>query len=94
MDVRASWVPSVSTDVVVQKLSWFINGELFREVNATPADTVRLLSTDGGMLTEGDECELVIVANDGKSDSIPTSASISIPLDPPEPVTELVLELV
>ena len=93
MDVRATWTPSVSTDVVVQRLTWYVNDEVLREVNLPPSGSSRLLSEDGGIPVEGDNIEVSIVANDGHSDSEIRMANIEIPLDPPAPVTDLGLEI-
>lgn len=94
MDVRVAWTPSVSTDVVVQKLDWLVNGEVVRSVNLKPNVSERLASTDGVAFAEGDVVEVSIVVNDGKSDSVPAVAKIEIPLDPPQSVTNLIIELV
>jgi hypothetical protein len=94
MQVRVSWVKSVSTDVVVQKLNWLVNGEVVRSVNLLPNVTERLSGQDGVAFTEGDVVGVSIVVNDGKSDSTPVVGEVNVPLVPPEPVTNLVIELV
>lgn len=94
MDIRVSWTPSVSDDVVVQKLTWLVNDEVVREVNLSPAVKERTALQDGVSFTEGDVVSVSIVANDGKSDSVETVGEVTVPLDPPKPVTDLVIELV
>jgi hypothetical protein len=94
MDIRVSWTPSISTDVVVQKLEWFVNDEPVRTVLLNPSVSERLASDDGVSLVEGDLVSVVIVVNDGKSDSTPATAEVQVPLVPPQPVTNLVMELI
>lgn len=94
MDIRVAWTPSISDDVVVQKLTWLVNDEVVREVNLSPAVKERTALQDGVSFTEGDVVSVSIVANDGKSDSVATIGEVTVPLDPPKPVTDLVIELV
>lgn len=92
--VQVTWTPSVSTDVVVQKLSWFVNEELVREVDLVPNATERFADQDGVSFVEGDVVGVTLVVSDGKSLSAPVSGQVEIPLVPPEPVTNLVIQLV
>lgn len=95
-DVRASWVPSVSDDVVSQELTWSLNGEVLTVVNLVPDVVERLFSQDNSqvVLQEGDIVEVTVVAWDTYSPSEPVSQSVTIPIEPPEPVTDLLLEVV
>jgi len=94
MDVRVAWTPSVSTDVVVQRLTWLVNDEVVREVDLVPSVNERLASQDSVSITEGDIVGVSIVVSDGKSQSVPAEAEVQVPLDPPKPVTDLTIELV
>jgi hypothetical protein len=94
MDVRVSWTPSISNDVVVQKLSWLVNDEVVREVDLVPTASERLASHDGVSFVEGDIVGVSIVVSDGKSLSTAVVGEVQVPLDPPQPVTNLVIKLV
>ena len=89
IDLRATWTPSVSTDVVFQKVRWYVNGSLFSEANLYPTDTERLFSTDGGIPIEGDTIRVEVQPNDGHNYGTMEYAEISIGFDPPEPITTL-----
>jgi hypothetical protein len=99
MDVRVSWSPSPSTDVVVQRVSWFINDAEVGGINLVPSVTTTLLSESisaspsGAPLREGDVVKASIVVNDGVSDSEAVEGSIQVPIVPPAPVSNIVLEI-
>jgi hypothetical protein len=96
MDVRVKWDLSPSTDVVVQKLEWLVNGESLAVVNLAPTVTEAYLSeaVNGASVGEGDVVQATITVNDGFSDSPSVTGETKVPLVPPEPVANVVVELV
>ena len=93
MDVRVSWATSVSANVVVQKVQWYVNNELVQTALLTPEKTQRLASQDSVVFKRGDVVAAAVTVNDGYSDSATVRGEVAVPL-PPEPVTDLVVELV
>ena len=96
MDIKVTWDLSPSTDVVVQKLAWTVNGEAVGEVNLLPHVNIAFLSeaVNGVAVGEGDVIEATITVNDGFSDSPSVTGEAQVPLVPPEPVANVVVELV
>lgn len=84
--VTVHWTPSVSTDVVVQRLSWDHNGVPAGSVELTPEVVSHVL----GDFDEKDLVAVSLAVNDGTHDSDPVQGSFSVPdLNVPAAATDL-----
>lgn len=98
-DVRVVWVPSVSDDVVRQELVWTVNpgeGEIVKKVDLLPSVSERLFSQDFQevVLGEGDVVKVGLRPFDSYSGGDVVEGSVQVPIEPPEAVTGLTVELV
>jgi hypothetical protein len=90
--VIATWVPSVSTDVIAQTLTWIVNGEIVKTVTMVPTADLRDSAADGITLREGDTVCVSIIARDELSASEELTGCVDLPIVPPDAPTDLIMK--
>lgn len=93
-DVAASWYPSLSPDVIAQKLHWYINGKLLKRVVLRERENGRAWSSDNSNhpIREGDTIQCMVCAVDEVGESEWIQAEVAYEYEKPDPPTELELD--
>ncbi len=92
-DIIAKWVPSLTPDVVAQKIVWTLNGAIVCDNLIGYRVNSRSFSKDipAVRLQEGDKVGFTVYAVDEFGESTPIDATSEFLITPPEPPSNLVL---
>lgn len=92
--IIAKWVPSRSPDVKVQKLRWYLNGKLMKNVILPFRANKRKWNDDFPhvKIHEGDTVQCRVCAMDEVGESEWIQAQVEYPYQQPEPPKDLRLE--
>ena len=92
-DIIAKWVPSLTPDVVAQKIAWNLNGALVSEMLIGFRVNSRSFAKDvpSIRLQEGDKVVFSVCSVDEFGESTPINANSEFLITPPEPPTNLAL---
>jgi len=93
-EVAATWTPSLSADVIAQRLRWYVNGRLIKRVVLRARENKRNWSSDnpGYMIKEGDTIQCMVCAVDEVGDSDWIQAQVAYPYTKPDGPTNLELK--
>ena len=95
-EVIARWTPSLSPDVLVQKLRWYVNGKITKTVILRERENRRAWNRDNPHYTirEGDTIQCMVCAVDEVGESDWVQAEVLYAYEKPAPPTNLTLEKV
>ena len=93
-DVTARWTPSLSPDVIAQRLRWYLNGKLIKRIVLRARENKRNWSEDNPnfAIQEGDTIVCMVCAVDEVGDSTWVEATVSYQYQKPDPPKDLTLE--
>lgn len=93
-EVIATWKPSLSPDVLAQKLHWYLNGRLVKRVVVRARENRRAWSSDNNnvLIREGDTVQIRVCAVDEVGESAWIQGEVVYPYTSPEGPSDLKVE--